>query len=205
MKLCNLFETPDEDHEILMWFRDHITTSKSFGKMYDIDKLTVKNGEVSYSGVLLNLTCDELKYPLVKADVVSMEELKSVKNFPTKPGVNQLALGGCSIKKIDHPITCNTLSIAKNQLTSLKDIHKFVSCRDLLIWNNPIKDSILGLLLIPGIKNIDDGSNGALMDEFEIPNKAIAIVSKYVGKGKSGMIEAQQELLDNDLDDYAEI
>lgn len=215
MKLINLFENDvdidkifrdvqekgiaGDDYDVQHWWREHIHIRSNEGrlfKMYEIGDLTVKDGLMYYKGRHLNLNCDEIAYPIGYAKEINFYggKLKSVKNFPNKPNVTEkIWAGGQAVSKIDHPIVCHHLSLALNKITTLKDVHKFVKCESITIWNNPIEGPMLGLLMIPGIKTIDDGDNGELQARFQKPNDALKIISKYAGKGKPGVLEAQQE------------
>lgn len=83
-----------------------------------------------------------------------------------------------------------------NRLTSLKDIHKQIKHIGGLFCgtNNPIKSSILGLLLIDGLKTV------------ELDNKVCqAIINKHLGKGKRGMFDAQQEMIEAGFPEMAKL
>jgi hypothetical protein len=83
-----------------------------------------------------------------------------------------------------------------NKLTSLEGIHKQIKKMNGTFYahGNPIKSHVLGLLLIEGLTQITLG-NQQVQD----------ILNKHLGKGKAGVLNARQELLDLDLDDYAEL
>jgi hypothetical protein len=88
------------------------------------------------------------------------------------------------------------LNCSQNNLTSLEGIHKQIKKMngDFYAEDNPIKSHVLGLLLIDGLT------------EIYLDNKQVQkILNKHLGKGKAGVLNARQELLDADLDDYAEL
>ena len=87
-------------------------------------------------------------------------------------------------------------------LTSLKGIHKIIKevNGDIYLGNTPIKNGILGLLMINGVRNIKNTLTGS--SKF---SKAIKIVSKYLGQGRAGVLSAQEELIDAGLDEFAEL
>lgn len=87
------------------------------------------------------------------------------------------------------------LSFNNNRITSLKDIHKFIKHINDTIFciNNPIESHVLGLLLIPGLKRISSGTTWS------------NILNKYVGKGRAGLIDCQNELLDAGLEEFAQL
>jgi hypothetical protein len=81
-------------------------------------------------------------------------------------------------------------------ITSLKGIHnQLKKCHGMFVAHtNPIKSHVLGLLLIEGITGIS-------LENYQVQD----ILNKHLGKGKAGVLAARQELLDLDLDDYAEL
>lgn len=87
--------------------------------------------------------------------------------------------------------------------TSLKGIEKHVKSIGRSLYLYSIERCILGAILIRNLKEIKfDGNYDAdRHDKFE----AIKIVNKHLGKGKAGILAAQTELIDADLDDFAEI
>ncbi len=83
-----------------------------------------------------------------------------------------------------------------NRLTSLKDVHRQITeirgvfaCRQ-----NPIKSHVLGLLLIRGITEIR-------LDRMHVEE----IVNKHLGKGRAGMLQAQEELIEAGLEEFAQL
>jgi len=81
-----------------------------------------------------------------------------------------------------------------NKLTSLVGIHKIIkSCQEIYLSGNPIKEGGLGLLLIKDLEHIVS----------ELP--ALKIIDKYLGKGKRGMIDCQQELIKAGYKEFAKI
>ena len=82
----------------------------------------------------------------------------------------------------------------RNQLTSLVGIHKIIkSCKGINLYDNPIKEGGLGLLLIKDLKYI----------QYNLP--AFQIIEKYLGKGKRGMIDCQTELIKAGFKDFAKL
>jgi len=85
-----------------------------------------------------------------------------------------------------------------NNLTSLKDINKIVKKVGDAFYagDNPIKSHVLGLLLIKGCK------------EVELDNKQVEeILNRYLPntRGNKALLECQSELLDADLEDWAQL
>ena len=87
---------------------------------------------------------------------------------------------------------------SKNKLTSLKDIHKILKQMNggFYAYNNPLKSHVLGLLLVKGCK------------EVVLDNKVVEeVLNRYLPntRGNKAVIEAQSELLDLDLEDFAQL
>lgn len=83
-----------------------------------------------------------------------------------------------------------------NRLTSLKDVHKHIHkvTGAFVCMDNPIRSHVLGLLLIEGITWI------------HIDNKLLmSILNKYLGKGRAGMLQAQEELIDVGFEEFAQL
>ena len=103
--------------------------------------------------------------------------------------------------KVNGNFYCND-----NQLTSLKDIHKLFKNDgyikgNIAFYDNPIKSNILGLMLIPGLKSIDDIEN--IKDEQL--KLACTIINKHLSSGNRDLFACQEELIDNNLKDFAEL
>ena len=83
-----------------------------------------------------------------------------------------------------------------NKLKSLKDIHKHISelHGDFHGYSNPLKSNVLGLLLIKGLKRV-------LLDNMQVQN----ILNKHLGKGRVGMLQAQEELIEAGLEEFAQL
>ena len=71
---------------------------------------------------------------------------------------------------------------------------------------NPIKGPILGCLLIDGVKEIysNDFQAPPVRDVDKL-EAALHTISKYVGQGRAGVIDAQEKLDELDLGKFAEI
>lgn len=83
-----------------------------------------------------------------------------------------------------------------NELTSLKDIHKQIHKMNgkFHAYKNPIKSHVLGLLLIEGISEI-------LLDNEQVQE----ILNSHLGKGRAGMLMAQEELIEAGLEEFAQL
>lgn len=191
-----------KDRIIKSWWLSNSTGVK--------DTVVVNDGLLTYKGNVLYVYADELKYQVKSANELKFHKLKSVKNFPKEPGVKTISCFDAGIQAIDQQINCVKLDLSHNQLTSLSGIHKLVTCEVIDVTDNPVEDSILGLLMIPGIMKIHHRPEGYGYDWWVRENcfdlhKALQIVARHVGKGKAGVLAAQQELIDADLDRFASL
>ncbi len=90
-------------------------------------------------------------------------------------------------------------NVFHNKIKSLKNIHsELLSCPLLDISNNPIEEGGIGLILIEGL-------NELIADDCGEFTKAAEIISKYLGQGKAGLLECQEELENADLGQFAEL
>lgn len=83
-----------------------------------------------------------------------------------------------------------------NQLTSLKDVHRIIHkiTGTFYATQNPIKSHVLGLLLIVDLANI------------QIDNKLVQkILNKHLGKGRAGLLLAQEELIELGYEEFAQL
>ena len=85
-----------------------------------------------------------------------------------------------------------------NNLKNLHNIHKQLKKMDgaFYAYKNPIESSVLGLLLIPGCK------------EVRLDNKQVKeILNRYLPntRGQRAVVECQSELIDADLEDFAHL
>ena len=108
----------------------------------------------------------------------SSNKLTSLEHCPSEVGGNF----GCS----------------DNKLKDLHNIHKYLKKMDGTFFAhvNPITSSVLGLLLIPGCK------------EVRLDNEQVKeILNKYLPntRGQRAVIECQSELIDADLEDFAHL
>ena len=83
-----------------------------------------------------------------------------------------------------------------NKLTSLKDVHKHITEIKGIFYafKNPINSHVLGLLLIKGVTEVK-------LDNGQIEE----ILNKHLGKGRAGMLMAQEELIDAGLEEFAQL
>ena len=85
---------------------------------------------------------------------------------------------------------------SSNKLTSLKDVHKHIAeiKGEFYASDNPIKSHVLGLLLIKGVT------------EVRLDNEQVKeILNMHLGKGRAGMLMAQEELIEAGLEEFAQL
>ena len=83
-----------------------------------------------------------------------------------------------------------------NKLTSLKDVHKHITEIKGIFYalKNPINSHVLGLLLIKGITKV------------QLDNKQVEeILNRHLGRGRAGMLMAQEELIEAGLEEFAQL
>jgi hypothetical protein len=98
----------------------------------------------------------------------------------------------------DFVVEWDNIIINAQRNASLKDIHKFIKCDELVIEDaGYVSSNILGLLLIDKKTTIE------IMGS-PINNKWIPIVKKYI-KGTRDILECQEELITNGLRQYAKL
>lgn len=85
-------------------------------------------------------------------------------------------------------------------ITSLKGLHKHLKHARVIIMDDcKITSGGIGLILIDGLSTICIDRCGS---KFE---KAIEIIEKYLGQGRSALIDCQEELMDAGLEEFAEL
>lgn len=102
-----------------------------------------------------------------------------------------------SLEGIARFIGHNLLMFHCDEITTLKDIHEHIDYIGNIINLNTknIKSNVLGLLLIDGLKAVVNESGEKWAD----------IVNRYIGKGRKGMIDCQNELIEAGLEEYAQL
>ena len=85
---------------------------------------------------------------------------------------------------------------SNNELASLKDVHKHVTeIKGIFYANeNPIESHVLGLLLIKGVTEVK-------LDNMQVEE----ILNRHLGKGRVGMLMAQEELIETRLEEFAQL
>lgn len=83
------------------------------------------------------------------------------------------------------------------KIKDISGIHKYIPETVDITVPDSAETGFLDLLRAPKLKTIDMPLNN---DEAV---KALKIIKKYLGTGKPGIVKAQQELIENDLEDFA--
>ena len=85
---------------------------------------------------------------------------------------------------------------SSNKLTSLKDVHKHITeiKGKFYAIKNPINSHVLGLLLIKGVTKVQ-------LDNGQVEE----ILNKHLGRGRAGMLMAQEELIEAGLEEFAQL
>jgi len=114
------------------------------------------------------------------------------------------------------PKSCQDLRLDNNMITSLSGIHRRLEkCTAIGLAGVPVTSDILGLLLIDGLSNIDVTGSGVFgsmrhVRRFHVRREtaiAFNLIKRYLPntKGRSAVIEFQNELLDNGLEEFAKL
>lgn len=171
------------------------------GKLDYFDKLEqdlVKFGSdgVSFDG---ELYFDNVNTPGLKEHTPSF-------NFAF---VGAFSIAQCKIKSIDDipkwaPPKSIAFDLSYNSFKSISGIHKRIThCKILFLVGNPIKEGgLLGLLMIKGIEKLNYSPQYLSQPAADAMN----IARKYIKAGKLGsraVIEAQSEMLDAGLEEFA--
>lgn len=193
-ELLNLTEATDRTTLVGIILDGGIVTNKTKDEVWTGDFVCNYNPDItSLKGAPKEVTGN--------FDCSNNSKLTSLKGAPEKVGGdffyydcsdNLVSLEGAP-KIIGGDFVC-----CDTALTSLKGIHKQITnLGGKFIFNNsPIKSHVLGLLLIKGCTGIE-------FDNEEVQD----ILNKYLPntRGNKAVIECQSELLDADLEDFAEL
>jgi len=199
--------TPQMVHD---WLATH--HDDGYGKPpVNLEDISVNNGEVAINTeVHLMMKGSELPFKFAdKHDYeFTLYEPKSLKGCPKIVG-GFAVFSDKEISLAGAPEEINDKLIL--DVPSLKDVHKYIKRfkGKLLRLTTITRKCVLGILLINGIKDIS-----LIRTDFTDKNEpdvkhmkfAVLILKKYLGEGKAGVLEAQQEMLeDGHLDSFAEL
>jgi len=111
------------------------------------------------------------------------------------------------------PTIAGSLFFTMCNFTTLHDIHKHVKSINgsISVYKNPIKECVLGLLLIDGLTRVmvETDATGMIKSDRILSRElaeALSIANKYLpNHSRSDLIKCQNEMLDAGLDDFARI
>ena len=127
----------------------------------------------------------------------SLNQLTSLDGVPSRVTGNF----NCSYNKLtslegapSHVV--GDFNCSRNKLTSLGCIHVHIQEIDgvFYVFDNPIESHVLGLLLIKGVTGIH-------LDNEQVEE----ILNRHLGKGRAGMLMAQEELIEAGLEEFAQL
>lgn len=172
-------------------------------------KLTEVDGNLSFSNGSPS-SMENFPHTINGALLIEGQDLTSLKGCP-KIINGSLYLRYNKIAKIDDFPTSvdGSIDLSNNQITSLVGIHRYF--KNYLGWkiylgHNPIEEGIIGLLLIQGLnkQKIIWSEGGGYYYSHKLKD-AVEILNKYWGKGRAGVMECQEEMIDAGLDKFAEL
>ncbi len=123
-------------------------------------------------------------------------ELTSLVGAPSHVGGGFYCRGNELTSLEGAPSHVGSFYCHNNKLTSLKDVHKHITEMKGVLYasDNPIKSHVLGLLLIKGVTRV------------YLDNEQVAkILNRHLGKGRAGMLMAQEELIEAGLEEFAQL
>lgn len=180
----------------------------------DFPKLPVKFGVVGGNCQVSNCgltTLENAPTEIFLNFQVHNNKLTSLKYGPTKVGGTYAVYQNNIATFEGIPKVLERLAIQDNKITSLVGIHKYIEeCHLINMNRNPVVEGGLGLILIkgliPGRLKFNDmsGVDMSFKDSGDLLH-AMAIIDEYLGQGKAGILECQQELIDAGLERFAKL
>lgn len=138
-----------------------------------------------------------------KVRIINNPELSSLKTMPKRIG--SFTLNTCpkitSLEGISPIITGDIYFGNLPGLTSLTNIHKYITKALTISIHAEVTSAILGLLKIEKLNNISTSFANVRNNELE---KAVKIVNSYL-KTDRNILKCQKELIQNGLKDYAKL
>lgn len=175
-----------------------------------LSKITIENGEVTIDAdVHLNLKGSDLPFKFSPTHVhdLTLYSPKSLKGCPkTVRSFSIISKNEVSLEGAPEDVIYKLLL----DTPSLKDVHKHIKRfhGDGLRLTPMIQKNVLGVLLIEGVEDIWLGGSeftngpGIRSDKGDKMSAVVEILKKHIGKGKAGVLAAQQEMMDYEDDDY---
>jgi hypothetical protein len=215
MKIKELFEQeeqiPQDEVERLRMLTQGTVNLNQMGMLYANSKLDLSQSDTTFGAFTDKVENGfELKY---KLDVVLGDfdihdrQIASFKNFPNSVHgeVNCYNNNITSLEGAPYNIS-GSLDLIDNPITSFKDIHKHIqSCNKIYIPVS-VQSNLLGVLKMKNIPLLSTASTDRWKEGYNTLLKAVSIINKYGHdkKGSANILACQEELIDNELKDYAE-
>jgi len=205
------------EDEIIKWIVENFNSDESrHHEQLNINDLIIKDGVVSTKDPLIvksGVKIPKLKVQFGKVCLFSLQHcgLTSMKGFPKETITSTDSSIDDYVDITDNPIkdldfdnmSTDEFVFTSTQVTSLKGIHKkFKKCGKLFL-SSTVKSHILGTMLIPGITMVHQQTHQ--QEENKDLTKALDIIMKYLKDGKAGVIDAQNEMVDAGLEEYAQL
>ncbi len=221
MKISELFlrEGDYDRDDTSSWLTDEIVK-----ELYDVTQGTIKKNFVgdliAQSQLLIGSRPQlkkallekvaggyELKYPisLVSGELdVNQCQLISFKNFPYTVRGN-LSLWNNKITSLEGipKIIDGSLDLIDNPITSFHNIHTMITEVSKIYVPTSVSSCLLGVLKIKKPPLLSTASVDRKNTNYPILLKAVSIINKY--QTSNDIIACQRELIENDLDEYAEL
>lgn len=204
MKLRNIFEEYDSDgfivdyKGVVEWIRLNINHK------IDLTDIHVHDGKVDVVGdIFLKNRTKTIGVRFATVGAFDGPNLESWEGLPTS--CDSLDVASDTLDNLDgfpHGEYGEVRLAMCLKIKSLKGIEKrFKHCEKLTIPKNTERD-ILGLILVPGLTKVDVWGSGMATPSEELVF-AVDIINKHLGKGNPGVVKAHRELMDADLDEFA--
>lgn len=217
MKLRELFEQgeqeqiPQEVVKRLSELTQGTVNLNRMGVLYANSKLDLSRSATVFGAFTEKVENGfELKYKLdvVLGDFdVQQRGIASFKNFPNSVHGHVNCWNNNITSLEGAPLSIeNTLDLVDNPITSFKDIHKHIqSCLRIYVPVS-VQSNLLGVLKMKKIPLLSTASTDKKKEGYETLSKAVLIINKYGhdSKGSINILACQEELIDNELKDYAE-
>ncbi len=117
----------------------------------------------------------------------------------------------CGLTSLKYvPYSNSALYVTNNCISSLRNVHKHIRCTEIFLNGNKFTEGGIGLLLIDNLSHIEhiEWTVGqSLVDPVKEHDsyRAIRIIKSYLSKGKAGLLECQEELIEAGLSEYAKL
>ena len=227
-----LHEIQDPSKFAAQWLNDHWTRKN--GSRFELELMHVTGDEVNYNGHVLINGVTELPFKFgevagsLRINQTSNARLTSMKNMPhtvhgtfriyendvdSLVGMPSRIVGDCLLDSVSittlEGVTENldgSLELSKaSRLTDLKGIHKRLKHLNGTVFLPPtIASHLLGVILINGFEGYSFIEK--LPPELQLAMNIVNKHARYADKSRRvHLLDAQQELLDAGLDDFAQL